>query len=290
MVDEVTPAAALEAARLLIERQRYDQALRTITAAFDPQNPTAWSLRALALLGLEQPEAAREAAEHGLKVDAEDPWLLYVLTIARYKLNDLHGAEESAIRALRLAPTEPLFLAKYAEVVGAAGQFDKCERLVRRALARDPESETALGVHARLAAARGDSRGYLARTRQLLKIAPESSYAHALAADAHDEAADLDRAADHAARAVAISPSTQPAADAAREYRAASHWLLWGLRPLRRIGAARLWLGVVICVLLLGWLRYTRAMVSLVLGWVAICAYSWIAPHIAAYLSRPRRR
>ena len=279
---------SIRAAFLLLQVDRPEEALRALARGESAEEPEGWYARALALIQLERHDEAAHAAERGLSVDPDDPRLLYALSHARLAKGDLAGAEQSILAALRSDSGDPTWLAHYALVVAHAGQLEKGERLIDRALAVDPGHSFVLRVNALLAAARHDDAGALDRAKQLLKTVPESASAHRLMAAVQASAGHIDGAATHLRRAVQINPADGEVADRARELKLHQHWLMWPLRPIHRFGPGPVWLSAVAIMFVLGtagpfWLFTTFAA-----AWVLFCIYSWVIPPLTGWYMRRR--
>lgn len=143
-------------------------------------------------------------------------------------------------------------------------------------------------MHALLATASGDPREAIARSRELLRHAPEHPLAHRLIGASQVERGRLVDADNAFTDAVRLDPSDHETAEAAREVRMLRHWLLWPLRPAMRIGNGPLWVGAVVTMLALRALQLHTALLWFTGAWVAYCVYSWIAPPAVRWLLRPR--
>lgn len=275
-----------DAALVLLELGRPEEALEMLARDFDVEDPWSWHARAAALLALDRYAEAARAAEDGLAEDPEHPYLLDLLAASRLALEDYAGAEAAILEALRLDAAEPELLTRYAHIVARVGQLDKAEKLVLRALSIDPENAYALGMHALIATARDDRGEALARSRELLRHVPESTTGHYLAGIAHFDEARVDDAADHLRRAVSLNPADEDIAENAREARARAHWLMWPLRPIMRWGGAPIWIGMIVVFLTLQALALDGLLAAVIVLWVVYCVYSWVVPSIVRRLVR----
>ena len=279
-------SAARDAAWLLLGAGRPQEALVKLRDGFDASDPWCWFVRASALLRLGRHDDCIEAAKEGLALDGENVHLLDTLAAARIQTGDLAGAEEAILSALRVDAEDADLLTRYASIVARAGQLEKAEKLVARALGIDPENEYALQMNALLATASGDTAETIARSRELLRHAPEHPLGHRLIGASHVERGRVVDADDAFTDAVRLDPSDHDTAEAAREIRVLRHWLLWPLRPAMRIGNVGLWLGAVVTMLVLRALDLRTALVCFATVWVLYCVYSWIAPPFVRWLIR----
>lgn len=271
-------------AAVLLQLGRHAEALETLGEDFDAADSRSWQLRATALIALERYADAETSAEEGLAIEPEDAWLLDTLSAARLGQGDLSGAEEAILAALRIWADDADLLTRYAHVVARDAQMDKAEKLVLRALSVDPENTYALQMHTLLAAASSNPRAMLERSRELLRHTPESPMAHHLLGAAHAEQGRIDDAADHFRRAVSLDPRDNDYAQAAREARAQSHWLMWPLRPIARWGPAVVWIGGVATIFTLRALELHRASTIFAIFWLVYCVYSWVMPSVVKRL------
>lgn len=282
-------STARDAAMRLLEIGRADEALHKLRDGFDSDDAWCWFVRAAALLQLDRYDDCVEAAKAGLSVDPEHIHLLDVLAAARMGTADLAGAEDAILTALRIDAEDPDLLTRYAHVVARAGQMEKAEKLVARALTIDPENHYALQMDALLATASADSRAIIARSHALLRHSPENPLGHRLLGATHIDEGRFDQASDAFSEAVRLDPSHHETAESAREARLYRHWLLWPLRPALRMGAGPLWIAAVATILLLRNLKLDSAALWFSLAWVVYCLYTWIAPSVVRRLVRRSR-
>lgn len=270
--------SAREQAFLLIRIGRPEQALRALAKNFDAEDVWSWQARAAALLALDREDEAAEAAEQGLAVDPEHPFLLDVLAAARLTTGDFVGAEEAILSALRIDSEDADLLTRYAHIVARVGQMEKAEKLVARALSIDPLNEYALQMHALLGTASNDREAAMVRSHALLRHVPDSSLGHRLLGAAHASGGRVDDAADHLYRAASLNPGDENIVAAAREARWQAHWLLWPLRPIHRFGAGPIWIAAVVIMMVLRAAKLHALLTPFVFAWIAYCVYSWVAP------------
>jgi tetratricopeptide (TPR) repeat protein len=283
-----TAVAARQSAYVLLQLDRPEEALEALGRDFDAEDPWSWHARAAALLALDRYGDAAKAAEEGLARDPEEAFLFDALASARTGLKDYAGAEEAILAALRLDSEDADYLTRYAHIAARAGQMEKAEKLVLRALSVDPENAFALQMHALLATAQGDRAAMIARSKELLHHLPENALGHRLLGAAHADGGSMDAAADHLRRAVWIDPTDNDGAEAVRDARIQSHWLLWPLRPLMRWGAAPVWIAAVGTMFTLRAMNYQRALSIVLVVWLVYCVYSWVVPPFVRRLARRR--
>ena len=271
----------------LLQLGRAEEALEMLARDFDADDPWCWHLRVAALLELDRSRGAARVAENALAQHPEHPYLLDALAAARLGLKDFAGAEQAILGALRLDAENADFLTRYAHVVARVGQLEKAEKLVARALAIEPESAFALQMHALLATAGTDRGVALARSRELLRHWPEQPHGHRLLGYANADD-DVDEAADSLRLEVELDPTDDDVAEAARELRERSHWLMWPLRPLMKWGPAPVWIAGVGTMFTLRALKLHTPLAILVGVWIAYCVYSWTVPFLVRRLVRRR--
>lgn len=134
--------------------------------------------------------------------------------------------------------------------------------------------------------AQNDRAGSIARSHELLRVVPENVLGHRLLGAAHADAGRIEEARDQFVRAVRIDPTDHGTAEAAREAKLASHWLLWPPRPLHKFGTAPVWISAIGLMFALRAMKMRTAASVVAMIWVAYCVYSWVAPSIARRLTR----
>lgn len=273
-------------AQHLIALRRPKDALAELDKDFDSESPYHWWLRALALFGSNRMDDALNAAADGLRIDPEYVLLLDVVARCHATRGDLAKAEEAVLAALRADAEDADLLALYARIVAQAGQLEKARKLIAQARRIDPENVGALRVEAALAVARGDDREALLRSREMLALDPEDAHAHRLTGEVLHGRGDVHAAADFLRAAVVNDPRDPGAAEVARENLAWRHPLMRPLRPLHKFGAAKVWIGAIVLLLLARATGSSGVTLSVTGLWILYCIYSWIVPSIVRRLVR----
>ena len=248
-----------------------------------------WLLRASALHELDRHQDAVAATDRGLAVEPEAVGLLRVRSEALARQDRLAEAERAILGALRQDPEDPALLCSYARLVARDDQLDKAERLLGKAARVAPDSPAVIGTRLLLAHLRGNDRGAASHAHQLLSEAPDQAGSHYLAGFSMTHAGDVDRAARHFRSAAELEPGDHDLAEAARESRFASHPLLMPIRLIARVTPAGLWLGVLVTLGVLTVLRAYRPVIIVVVGYLALCVYSWVVPPLLRRRLRRRR-
>lgn len=97
---------SLARARLLVETRRWSEARQLVTSllAAEPDSPVALCLLAQCELGLDNPEAARQAAAAALGTAPDDEWAHRLHALALSRLGRHDDAIRAATESVRLAP------------------------------------------------------------------------------------------------------------------------------------------------------------------------------------------
>jgi tetratricopeptide (TPR) repeat protein len=167
------PAPRLLEGEILLERgyagealERFDAVLSTATVARTTTR-TATELRAEALLVLERPDEAVNAARSAEAVDGPASLLGRALLAA--------GNPGEAVtvfeRALKLGESGSRWVTAYGQALLALDRLDDAERVFRLVLGREPSAVAQVGL-ARSLEARGDTAGARAAYREAVDILP----------------------------------------------------------------------------------------------------------------------
>lgn len=211
---------------------------------------------------------------------------LWLLASALHVCDDYTGAESAILQALSKDPDDADLLATYGSICIHTGQLDKAERLLDLAQRDSPGHADALKLRALLAYARGDDRAAKRAEREYMAADPEDPSGHAVSTFLAANRGEVPRAYASARRVVADDPGSAAATSAARELKAATHWLLWPLRPLMRFGPLPVMAVVFGVFLLMQASGHETVAVAFMVAWVAYVVYSWIAPPLVRWLAR----
>jgi Flp pilus assembly protein TadD len=265
-------------ASLLFSQRRYLEAESELRAALKEGDASAdvHALLGLCLLNAGLVEEAKREVEQALSMEPNDPYGHYALSFVFEKklrftnafgrpltvVNDSQSKAcvESASRALELAPEEPRYLIRMAEIQYRFGRWRETARLAGQALQIAPESVPATIVLARaLAKTRkhAKARELLARA---LEFNPEESIAHADMGWALLRARDFRRAKTFFEESLRLNSNLGWAQEGALEcakheyrlYRWASYFREWleSLHPLLAIPVGILILAVSVAMLI----------------------------------------
>jgi tetratricopeptide (TPR) repeat protein len=154
-------AAAVGQAELLLSLHRYAHARTVLGAALaaTPEEPEPWCLLAQACLGLEEFEAALEAAEQAAAVAPDAEWPHRLRSVALEQLGHRFEALEAAEDAVACAPESWAGHARVADLVST-----------------DPATAPAVARHSTRA---------LTAARTAVELAPDEPQAHLSLARAH---------------------------------------------------------------------------------------------------------
>ncbi|MEN6371605.1 MAG: tetratricopeptide repeat protein [Armatimonadota bacterium] len=281
---------ALLLARRYIDIEQPARALETLDKLSNApmQNPDYWYLRGRALYELTRYEEAINMLQRGLGQRPDYTPLLYMMCNCQDNTGNLAEAERAILAALRLAPEEPAFLCRYAYLVAKAGQMDKADRLVDEAARISPQDPMVLHARASLSLLRGNDKEAASHSREMLAKDPDNPVGHYMYGLSQYNSGKVSNAARHFGTAVRYDPKDQDTARIARQSRIASHWLLWPLRPLYKLGAAYAWIAAISTVFVLCIIGQYRIAGYVCKIYLVFCLYSWIMPPILRWWYRQR--
>lgn len=271
-------AVALAHHYLEIEQPRRALDVLERLADADLEDPALWALRARALHALSRHADAARAAREGLARDPQSVLLLYLLCDAEAEQGNAAAAERAILECLRVDPESAPALCRYAMLVAKAGQIDKAARLIEEATRIDPESGGVARARMVLAYLQGKDDDLARQGRERLAVDPDDAVTHHLLGQAMLERGRVDEAGRHLRTAARLDPGDRDLTDAARAARAASHWLLAPMWPIRRFGQIPLWLGSIAVITVLRIAGHTLIAGALALVYLVYCLYTWIVP------------
>jgi len=253
----------------------------------DTDDVERWRLRGWALVELEDYDGAVRAAQEGLELAPESPWLLRLVAVAEGHRGRLGEAERAVLAALHQEPDDPFLLCTYAQLTARGGQLDKAERLAERAAALEPEDETVIQTRMGIAYLGGDDRLAERLGQDLLARDPDNASGHRMVGASLLDRGDVGGASRHFDTAAGADVRDDEAATVAREVRAESHPLLWPLWPFRRLGAIGAWVAAMVTIAALAAAGLETLLGVFVIAYIALCVYSWVAPPLLrAWLRR----
>lgn len=279
---------SLTLARHYVEIGQPERALDALARlGSDTDDAEAWGLRGWALVELEDYDGAVRAAQEGLELEPESPWLLRLVAVAEGHRGRLAEAERAVLAALHQEPDDPFLICTYAQLVARAGQLDKAERLCDRAVELEPDEETVIQTRMGIAYLRGDDTRAERLGQELLARDPENASGHRMVGASLLERGDLGAASRHFDTVAGADVRDDEAAMVAREVRAENHPLLWPLWPFRRLGAIGAWFAAMVTIAVLAVAGLQTLLGVFVIAYIALCVYSWVAPPLLrAWLRR----
>jgi len=142
------------------------------------------------------------AARHRLRIDADDPAALSILSYYQYLAQDFDGATETYDRYIELYPEDAAGYNNKALIYKRRGEYGPEEALYRVALAIEPSDVTALNNLGVNLAHQGRYEEALSVMRQLEILDPGDPYADLHRAKIHAEMGNDDKAFDYLQKAL----------------------------------------------------------------------------------------
>jgi Flp pilus assembly protein TadD len=253
------------------------------------EDPGYWLLRTTALRQLDRPDEAVDAARKGLALEPDEVSLLDSLAVAELDRDNLVEAERALRAALKQEPTDADLHAHLALTLARDHRVDEAWAAVNRALALEPDSESALRIRVQVAFL-GDYHESSIRSfaAELLRVEPEDQTCLAILGALSARNRNYPQSARELAAAARLDPGNRDIAAGAREARVLAHPVLMPVRGMWRFGRWRayfLFLGLS-GVLALAHQTLLRAI--LVVAWLTIVVLSWLGPPILRRLERRR--
>ena len=289
------PELAIHRAREMAARyndvERWDDAEREARRGLqaDPGDVTLIVQLVRSQLGRKQLGEAERTCTQGLAVHPESVRLMAILGAIQMDRGRMSEAERTLLAALALDPLDPNSLRIYGRLMHAAGQFDKAEALYRRALASDPQDATVLGHLARLQGERGQGQSAQTSARSAARLEPEAVSSHADLGWVCLRGGHPFQARRHFREALRLEPTSTSLEKAWHEadrccrfvYLPLYVWSLLILRvPGKQFGVWAAMMAVAFGAEALGAPR--GAVTAVLVGYVLLCVYTWIAPALLA--------
>jgi tetratricopeptide (TPR) repeat protein len=269
----------LTLARRYLDVDRPERALAALESGADLDDVEYWEVRAEALLELDRPGEAADAARRGLDLEADNVLLLDLLALAEIALDNDKEAERILATALEFDPDNPLLLAHRALALARRKRYDDARRDIASAMQIAPDWTPVLTVRAQVAVLSKDAHAseYI---DDLLEEDPENRMGHALRGGLSLQQARFRPAREALDEAARLDPSDPDVAAAAREARVLLHPVLAPVRPVWRYGRWRSYFTylTISAALAAAGLKSIRYVVVSI--WLVIVILSWTAPRI----------
>ncbi|MCP5101708.1 MAG: tetratricopeptide repeat protein [Chloroflexi bacterium] len=237
-----------------------------------------WLMQGQALYTLKRYEDARKAIRRGLRIEANAPYLHFMLCNCEARLDRIPQAEDAILTALRQTPENVQFLCRYARLVAGSGQLGKAAALVQKAKQFEPDHPAVAHTEIVIAYLRGDDKTAVRSGHEALKDAPDDLTSHYMLGHAYAGQGKVDQANRHLGTAARLNPQEKEFTTSARASRTWAHWLLLPLRPLYRFGSGKIWLGAIITMFALRALNLEDVSFWFAVVYLIYVIYSWVVP------------
>ena len=157
-------------------------------------------------------------------------------------------------------------------------QREKAQKIIDRVRQIDPENPKVKQIGAFNAYMEGDSQKATDLAKDHLRDNPEDILSHQFFGALQADQGNLASGERHLSSAAYLSGGQQDISAQARAIRIQSHWLLYPLRFVDRIGGSTIWVGTIVAYFVLRALELRQFATILALTYLTFAIYSWIAP------------
>lgn len=199
--------------RLLLDQQRFDQAIAELRLALNESPEQAFILSSLsiALLRGNRWQEAMETIRAALSKEPDDAYHYWVLTLIWLERSHLKEAEESIKQAIELAPDDADNHGLQARILFERDRFTEALAAADAGLAIDASNDLSLTYRARALMALGQKVEAHAVAETLLSESPEDAWNHCLRGDQLIEQGNYDEARKHYLEALRLDPRSEVA-------------------------------------------------------------------------------
>ena len=251
----------------------------------DPHDDDAHGLFVHALVQDDQVDRALEAAEAWRSISPELAECRSLIGAILTDAGRHREAEAEILAALRLEPTWPYPFVAYAGLLFKTGHLEKAERVARKALELDPESEDAHQILSRILAFGSDGKAALQHGRQSVTLSPDEDDSHRSLGTAYLLGGRPFAARRHLREALRLNPDDSDLEEAFLEADRCCRWIYlpmyyWSLL-LKKIPGQQFTLWVLVA---LSWVLIPHSeekpswpLLIIVGSYALFCIYTWFA-------------
>lgn len=269
----------------LLDRRRYDQARSMLGEglASYPDSEALLYYSAFVDWAEDRLDPAQQTLQRLLQIEPEHYGGRILLGRLLAERKDLAGAEQVWIALIKDYPEDPELYASYGELMLGVLEVDKARRLAQEGLRHDPEHEHGLYVAAMAQLVDGKGLGVNQDLATLIARHPEHLRAGSTLVIALQEAGRSKEALAVSQELLRAQPDNPQLLENVKILKAATHWSMLPLYPIRRWGwpaVFALW-----AIFALGLPRIAPGLPpgvarSITLLWIAYAIYSWVWPPI----------
>lgn len=224
-------------AHLLIQHNRYEEAIKEVRQGIsaDPENAELYRLLALCLREMDQFDQAIQAARESISIEPENPYSHYTLSICLYALSKYKEAHKAIDEAIRLHPYETSFFHVKGMLAFAKSDWKSALDHALKGLELDPEDVNCINLRAQALVKLNRKAEAQNTVDYALERDPENSYSHANSGWTKIERDDYDGAIRSFLEALRIDPMNEYAREGLKEaikgknilYRGVLKYFLW---------------------------------------------------------------
>jgi Tfp pilus assembly protein PilF len=282
---------------LLQEQGRFEEAESCFRSALirEPENDLVYGRLALCLISMPgRKKEALESIESAIRLRADEPLYHGVKSLVLVELRRGKGALEAADQALALNPADAFSLASKANAYCSMDRWAEGEEWSRKALKIDSDNAMAANLLTHTLRLQGKSSESTTAVEQLLADDPENSFVHVNAGWSALQQGQPKNAEEHFREALRLDPDSDMAREGLLEsFRARSCFYRGYLAYtffMQRFTGGKQWAIIIgIYVVYRFAVELMESFSSLVAGalvllWLALVMWVWLAPGVGNFL------
>lgn len=171
----------LQRALMLLQQERYEQAVEELQQALisDPNDAYAISLLAISWSNLEQYAKAEQAAAEAISLAPDSAFSFYAASVVSLARSDLKSAKTEIIQAIQIDPYDPDHFAQLALIEANNKNWRQAIEQAEKGLELDPEHVDCSNFRALALTKSGRREEAGASIHSTLQHAPEDAFSHA---------------------------------------------------------------------------------------------------------------
>lgn len=261
--------------------ERYEQALVKFDQllSIHPNDNDLLYMRANSLFGLNRYDEAVDCCSQALAKGFWAADCYYLLGQIFMETNRYVEAEEHFLEALHDSPERADIMAAYGYLMLKTGYDKKAWRLIEKALSIDPSDEAVLQYHFYYHLARNKRDDQVDALKRYLQTADSEVRKLIQIGVMEYSSGNYKVAQENFRQAFLLDPTNEHILSMLKDLGQSASIFYFPQRMIEKIGGpAVLWIGMVISLLVLRGLGFSKTAGILSIVYVVLCAYTWIVP------------